>query len=120
MDVAELLGRPALPGEEIYRDGNVLGMFCPINATQWEGHCAAAPELRGREAGKRFRQLLKQFWHDHPSAQRIIGLIAPDHRAAQVNAIRLGMVRNDRIILPWADGIERETIIYSMERPNHG
>lgn len=116
MTPADLLGVEPLSHWRIYREGNVLAAVIPISDGAWEVHCGAAPNLRGRVALAAFRRLIAQFWGDYPDAITLIGVMEATHRAARVNAVRLGFVPFLTDNLPWPDGSVRLTACYRLER----
>ncbi|GAA4475581.1 hypothetical protein GCM10023157_04700 [Gluconacetobacter asukensis] len=116
MAPADLLGMELPPHAKIYREGDVLAAVMPISDGAWEVHCGAAPDRRGRIALEAFRRLIAQFWSDYPDAITLIGVMEATHRAARVNAVRLGFIPFLTDNLPWPDGSVRLTACYRLER----
>lgn len=116
MTPADLLGLEPPPHWRIYREGNVLAAVIPISEGAWEVHCGVAPCERGRHALAAFRRLIAQFWADFPDAITLIGVMEATHRAARVNAVRLGFIPFLIDNLPWPDGSVRRTACYRLER----
>lgn len=116
MTAKELLGMEPPAHALIYREGDVLAAVMPIGDGAWEAHCGVATDLRGRVALAAFRRLIAQFWGDYPDAITLIGVMEATHRAARINAARLGFVPFLTDNLPWPDGSVRRTACYRLER----
>lgn len=116
MPLAELLGREPPSHAHIYRDGDVAAAVMPITRTQWECHIGVAPGERGKVAQLAFRALIEQFWRDHPEAEELVGVMEASHRAARMNAARLGFERFLTHDIEWPDGVVRETVCYRLGR----
>lgn len=88
----------------------------PISETAWEVHCGASQSQRGRPALAAFSRLIQRFWDEHPSVFVLVGVMEAAHRAARINAVRLGFVHFMTAVLPWPDGTSRLTACYRLER----
>ncbi|WP_152659231.1 hypothetical protein [Gluconobacter oxydans] len=117
MTDAEILGGDPPSSAVIYRDGDAVGMLLPITSSVWEVHCGAAPTMRGKASLAAFRRLLSEFWSDHPEVQELIGVMKSEHRAARLNALRLGFKHFLTHEIKWPDGASRITACYRLERP---
>ncbi|OAJ67778.1 hypothetical protein A0123_01820 [Gluconobacter cerinus] len=117
MTDAEILGAQPPSHAVIYRDGDAVGMLLPITPSVWEVHCGAAPAMRGKASLAAFRRLLSEFWSDHPEVQELIGVMKSEHRAARLNALRLGFKHFLTQKIQWPDGVAHTTACYRLEKP---
>lgn len=117
MSAEDIIGRAIPERAEIYRQGDAVAVVLPLeNTHQFEVHCAAAPNFRGKRSLDAFRKLLRDFWREHPEAHELIGVIPVENRAARGNAARLGFRRILTDYLPWGGGTKRLAAAYSLKR----
>jgi len=113
----EILGAPPPPNSVVYRRGDTVCVGTPVSNGRWEVHGAVAPHERGKTGLDSMRWALAEFWKDHPDATELLAGPKADNRAVRVTNALLGFSLVGKAMVPWPDGVTRETCVYRMSRP---